>query len=83
MKGNGSRLDGKSSADEIVTVYSLEDWNVLYNGVRKNMPQDLLRCLLATEGIATRTPNHCLKASGCLYRRRVRILIAGRFGQRR
>ena len=44
LKGNGSRLDGKSSADEIVTVYSLEDWNVLYNGVRKNMPQDLLRC---------------------------------------
>ncbi len=43
---SGPRPDGKLRADEIVTVYSLEDWNVLYNGARKNIPSDLLRCPL-------------------------------------
>ena len=40
----GSRVDGKSMAGEIVTVYDLEDWTVLYNGVRKNIPPELRRC---------------------------------------
>lgn len=44
LKENGSRLDGKSSTDEIVTVYDRKDWGVLYNGSRQNMPRNLLEC---------------------------------------
>ena len=44
MKGNGSRLDGKSRADDPVTVYDLKDWTVLYVGVRRNVPSELLGC---------------------------------------
>ena len=33
------RLDGKSIAEQIVTVYSREDWTVLYKGICKNMPE--------------------------------------------
>ena len=44
LKRSGSRLDGRSGADDIVTVYDLKDWNVLYGGVRQNVPPELLRC---------------------------------------
>ena len=50
MKGNGSRLDGKSRAGEILTVYYLQDWKVLYDGVRRNVPSELLRCPPGLEG---------------------------------
>ena len=50
LKENGSRLDGKSCADDIVTVYDLGDWDVLYSGVRQNVPSELLRCPPGYEG---------------------------------
>ena len=50
LRKNGSRLDGKSRTDDIVTVYDLQDWKVLYGGVRRNVPSELLRCPPGFEG---------------------------------
>ena len=50
LRRNGSRVDGKSRAGDLVTVYDLQDWNVLYGGVRQNVPSELLRCPPGFEG---------------------------------
>ena len=50
LMGNGSRLDGKSRADDPVTVYALKGWKVLYVGVRRNVPSEFLRCPPGFEG---------------------------------
>ena len=47
---SGSRLDGKSRAEEIVTVYDLETWKILYSGTRKNLSLDLRKCPPGLEG---------------------------------